>query len=221
MERTAVLIVAFQLVALALADVPWMHEAGIIPDIISKPCPSTVSVSYGNKSMSDGNVLKPEDVKNKPNAVRWGAEANSYYTIVMLDPDVDAEAKPSFLHYLFGDIPAVRITKGKELAAYMGISPPEGTGMHRYIWLVYKQQGNNQFSSYKKITRDSPPKERAKFMVSDFATKYKLGDPIACNMFRSQNAVDAAKSASPRITGLPPAMMLIAGLVAFLFLQRN
>lgn len=62
--------------------------------------------------------------------------------------------------------------------------------MHRYVFLVYQQKSNSQFSGWKKIT-SANYNERKKFDVRQFASKYDLGKPIACNMFRAQNDKDA------------------------------
>jgi phosphatidylethanolamine-binding protein (PEBP) family uncharacterized protein len=41
----------------------------------------------------------------------------------------DAESLSTILDY----------KKGKEILPYMGPAPPEGTGKHRYVFLLYKQ----------------------------------------------------------------------------------
>ena len=43
------------------------------------------------------------------------------------------------LHYLAVNVPAAG--SGTVLADYIGAGPPKGTGLHRYVWLLYKQQG--------------------------------------------------------------------------------
>ena len=33
------------------------------------------------------------------------------------------------------------ISNGTVLSDYVGSGPPKGTGLHRYVWLVYEQEG--------------------------------------------------------------------------------
>lgn len=66
----------------------------------------------------------------------------------------------------------------------MGSGPPKGSGLHRYVFLVYKQPGllafdENPISNHSAVGRD-------KFSVKKFADKYKLGDPIAANMYQAE-----------------------------------
>lgn len=43
------------------------------------------------------------------------------------------------LHWLVRNIPGNDIKKGEVIAEYRGSGPPEGTGLHRYIFLLYEQ----------------------------------------------------------------------------------
>lgn len=44
-------------------------------------------------------------------------------------------------HWLVVNIPGNDIGKGETLSEYVGSGPPKGTGLHRYVMLVYKQPG--------------------------------------------------------------------------------
>lgn len=37
------------------------------------------------------------------------------------------------------NIPESDVSKGDEVVEYIGAGPPKGTGIHRYIYLIYKQ----------------------------------------------------------------------------------
>ena len=58
-------------------------------------------------------------------------------TLIMYDPD---SMNPSWLHYLVLNIPNGDISKGDIVVSYNGPSPPKGTGIHRYIFELYKQE---------------------------------------------------------------------------------
>lgn len=59
------------------------------------------------------------------------------------DPDVPSkkEAKYEVKHWLIGNIPGNDLKKGDVLADYRGSGPPQGSGLHRYVFLVFKQNG--------------------------------------------------------------------------------
>lgn len=83
-----------------------------------------------------------------------------------------------------GNIPGSDVSKGEILSAYIGSGPPEKTGLHRYVFLLYEQPGKIKFDE-KRLTNRSGD-NRGKFSIRNFATKYKLGDPIAGNMYQAE-----------------------------------
>lgn len=128
----------------------------------------------------------PTQVKDEPQVV-WEAEEGSYYTLIMTDPDAPSRTDPKFReyrHWLVANIPGNQVSEGEVVAAYVGSGPPKGTGLHRYVFLVYKQPG--------KLTFDEPhvnknsSQDRPKFRAAKFAEKYKLGNPIAGNFYQAK-----------------------------------
>ena len=59
-----------------------------------------------------------------------------------------------------------------------------GTGLHRYVFLVYKQP-NRLTPDEKKLTNRSG-EGRGQFKIRNFAKKYNLGEPIAGNFYQAQ-----------------------------------
>lgn len=49
-----------------------------------------------------------------------------------------------------GNIPGNNIEKGETLVEYLQPFPPKGTGYHRHIFVLYKQDKKIDFSTYKK-----------------------------------------------------------------------
>ena len=76
------------------------------------------------------------------------------------------------------------MSKGDVLSEYIGSGPPKDSGLHRYVFLLYQQPGKLTFDE-KRLTNRSGS-NRATFSISKFAKKYKLGDPIAGNMYQAQ-----------------------------------
>ena len=101
--------------------------------------------------MNQGAELTPTDVKETP-SVTWQADANSYYTLLMTDPDAPSRKTPfvgEVRHWLVVNIPGNDIGQGETIVAYRGSSPPKWTGLHRYIILLYKQNGLMEFDEPK------------------------------------------------------------------------
>lgn len=81
-------------------------------------------------------------MKSAPD-INYDSEADSFYTLIMIDPDAPGPKKPKYrgiLHWLVGNIPFNRINDGETICEYLGSAPPENTGQHRYIFLLYKQE---------------------------------------------------------------------------------
>ncbi|RXG52086.1 Protein D2 [Armadillidium vulgare] len=119
--------------------------------------------------------------------IHWNPVVGNYYTLMMVDPDAPSRANPKFRewqHWLVGNIPGSDASQGEILTAYAGSTPPKGTGLHRYVLLVYKQPGKLTFDEEKLSSTSG--KGRGNFSAKKFAAKYKL-DLIAGNFFQAQS----------------------------------
>lgn len=58
------------------------------------------------------------------------------------------------------------------------------TGLHRYVFLVYKQPGKLQFDEPRLTNRSAD--NRGCFKIETFAAKYKLGAPISGNFYQAE-----------------------------------
>ncbi|KAG8200127.1 hypothetical protein JTE90_018916 [Oedothorax gibbosus] len=162
-------------------------ESEIVPDVISKAPRYKVEVKYGGLTVDQGNELTPTQVKDIPTSVDWPTEEDGLYTLCMTDPDAPCRKTPKYRewhHWLVVNIPKNRISEGTVMSEYVGSGPPQGTGLHRYVFLVYKQPGVINCSE-KKLTNRSG-NHRGNFKIESFAKKYNLGDPIAGNYYVAQ-----------------------------------
>lgn len=158
---------------------------GIIPDVLTTPPSELITIQYpGGVKVEIGKELTPTQVKDRP-TVKWASKDTEYYTLAMVDPDAPSRENPKFRewhHWLIGNIYGGDINKGEVLSDYIGSGPPKGTGLHRYVFLVYKQQEKCNFSNIPKLPNNSGDK-RGKFSIGKFAQQFKLGPPIAGNFF--------------------------------------
>ena len=95
-----------------------------------------------------GNVLTPTQVQNAPKVQFADAEEHASYVIFMTDPDAPSRNEPTFRewwHWIVVNVPGKDLktgdlSKGQEHWAYVGAGAPQGTGLHRYVVLAFKQK---------------------------------------------------------------------------------
>ncbi|XP_034237515.1 uncharacterized protein LOC117642987 [Thrips palmi] len=164
-----------------------MEAHGVVPDIIDVAPAGTVKVAYpSGVAVDNGKELTPRQVKDQP-SVTWDAEDGAFYLVVMTDPDAPSRENPTkreVLHYMVGNVPGNDISKGDVLFEYLGSGAPEGTGLHRYVWLVYKQPARIEFNQERVSCRSR--KGRLNFSIRKFAAEKQLGQPVAGNLFQAQ-----------------------------------
>lgn len=165
-----------------------LDKQDLVPDVLNKYPESILEVTYkGNVQVQEGNELTPTMVQDPP-TVKWNADANSFYLIIMIDPDPPKRINPTlreWLHWIVGNIPGCDMSKGEVLAEYVGAGPPRGAGLHRYVQLLFKQPGKIDFSNRAKLNNTSDL-GRSHFCSRGFAKEYNLGEPIAVNLFQAQ-----------------------------------
>ena len=64
------------------------------------------------------------------------------------DPDAPSRKDPKFRewhHWSVVNIPGDNVAKGETVAEYIGAGPPKGTGLHRYVFLVFRQKGKIEY----------------------------------------------------------------------------
>lgn len=86
--------------------------------------------------MNLGNILTPTIVQHIPQ-IEYEANPDELHTLLMIDPDAR-----SFRHWVIFNIPGADVSKGDKIIEYVGAGPQKGSGLHRYVSLVYKQSGN-------------------------------------------------------------------------------
>lgn len=159
----------------------------IVPDVIDTVPNRTVKIVYGDHVMvTPGCTLTPRQVKIEPLFV-WECDPKKFHTIAMVDPDVPCRQNPIFRewqHMIVGNIRGCNMGTGKKIVDYIGAGPPKDTGLHRYVFLIYKQKAEIKFEEAY-LSRYAG-KARGKFSIRSFAKKYELGQPIACNFYQAE-----------------------------------
>ena len=90
---------------------------------------------YNNKEIISGTHLTPLQTREEPE-IEYIANPNKLYTLIMYDPDAQVG---NYVHWVTINVPGNAISHGQQLLNYKGPAPPQGTGIHRYIFLIFEQ----------------------------------------------------------------------------------
>ncbi|KAK2898996.1 hypothetical protein Q8A67_010414 [Cirrhinus molitorella] len=160
-------------------------------------CKGELKVIYPDLVV-DKCVIVPQSIREKISK-EWGpprvqlpsADEKKKYTLLMVDPDAPSRQKPSrayWRHWLLVDIKGEALQRGDvsgvELSAYTRPTPPQGTGLHRYQFLVFEQPEGQSLSL--------SPQESSlgNWDPQTFVERFGLARPVASLQFLTQNHKD-------------------------------
>eukprot|EP01113_Clastostelium_recurvatum_P020752 TRINITY_DN24567_c0_g1_i1.p1 TRINITY_DN24567_c0_g1~~TRINITY_DN24567_c0_g1_i1.p1 ORF type:complete len:208 (+),score=38.65 TRINITY_DN24567_c0_g1_i1:58-624(+) len=162
----------------------------IVPDVVHHLPEglSLLQVNYPSGVAAEmGNILTPRQVKDQP-SVQYEFEKGAYYTLILADPDAPSRRDAKFRcwkHWVVCNISGGKVSSGDVLAAYIGAGPPEKTGLHRYVFLLCKQQGGQtKFEDETKLS-NKQASTRGKWSVDTFIKNYQL-EVVASNFFEAE-----------------------------------
>lgn len=146
-------------------------------DITSKPA-SMIKVD-------DGNNISPLVAAKKPRVIYNSHFPNEYYTLLMVDIDTLSRASRDgveFVHWLVTNIPGVDIAEGREILPYIGPTPSKLLGVHRIIFILFKQM--SLISEQQLHATKTYFVTRAKLCVSQWALDVGC-DPVSVAGFQT------------------------------------
>ncbi|CAM4713929.1 unnamed protein product [Leuciscus chuanchicus] len=118
--------------------------------------------------------------------------AEKKYTLLMVDPDAPSRKKPSrayWRHWLLVDIKGEAFktgdVRGIKLSAYTRPTPPQGTGLHRYQFLVFEQPEDQTLS-----LSSQEKSSLGNWDPQAFVQRFGLAGPVASLQFLTQNHKD-------------------------------
>lgn len=108
---------------------------------------AAVSLQWAGRRVATGERVDLSTASVAPSVRLDGADRNALYTIVMYDPDAPSRRSPTaapWRHWVA--INAKADATGTLLAGpggnpYAGPDPPAGSGPHKYVVAVYRQEG--------------------------------------------------------------------------------
>ncbi|GAB0087835.1 hypothetical protein DMENIID0001_021890 [Sergentomyia squamirostris] len=170
------------------------RAAQIVPNVIPEAPGRQLEVVYeGFNRVSLGEEIFPRAVRSSPTIVKCllcGINPLAFYTLVMINPDAPRRDNPfeaNWLHFLTVNVPGHRFAfglhMGEVIAEYVGAGPADGTGFHRYIFLLYQQPNGRTLFDEPRIPANNASLRR-NFALNLFVTRYRL-HLVAGNFFQS------------------------------------
>jgi phosphatidylethanolamine-binding protein (PEBP) family uncharacterized protein len=165
-----------------------MEGTDTVPSGTLDEAPSSkITITYpSGKTVEFGKELTPTDVKDEPQ-VSWEADPAKYYTLLMFDPDAPSRQDPKSAdvkHWLVVNILGCDVKSGEVIAEYAGSGPPQGTGLHRYIFLVFEQKDRMEFDEPK--SEKGSRANRVSWSMRGFMKKNNLRKAFAGNYYVAQ-----------------------------------
>lgn len=154
----------------------------LVPDVLPKLAQQACVVSYGGGAdVLMGNKLTVKQTESAPVAISFKAPANTYCTVLMIDPDAPSRTAPRlrhWRHWLVVNVPnSCDVREGNTVTPYAGPTPPVASGPHRYAFLVYPQRA--RLTEKEAKVQDA----RGGFKLAHLVEDFKLGDALAANFF--------------------------------------
>ncbi|XP_017271628.1 39S ribosomal protein L38, mitochondrial isoform X2 [Kryptolebias marmoratus] len=143
----------------------------------------TLCIGYSQDKGSQvhfGNRLTPTEAASAPQ-ISFDAEEDSLWTLLLTSPDehlLDDEAE--YVHWLVGNIPGGAVQDGEELCHYLPPFPARGTGFHRYVYVLFKQDRPINFLE---DVRPAPWKHQEDMTPAGLAFFQSQWDPSVTNTF--------------------------------------
>ncbi|KAH1238563.1 hypothetical protein AAZX31_08G249900 [Glycine max] len=154
------------------------EEEDLIEDVLIDDCNNFVGlkVTYGSTQVTNRCRLTSDQTNDRP-IVEIRGDANSFYTLVMVDPDSPSRDKPTereHLLWLVANIQVGGATFGEEVVPYEGPFPHRW--IHRIVFVLFRMKSGRIVKA---------PEKRTNFNTTEFAAKYELQD-VAGVFFNSR-----------------------------------
>ena len=121
---------------------------------------SNFSVIIDDIIVRDGLFIPLDKTKKTPK-INFDRYPSEKYTIVTIDPDAPSRKNPIYKYWLH----LLIINNDQKVIPYESPSPPKGSGKHRYIFYLLKQQ--NTINKNKLMTPNKNPQIVDNIKISD------------------------------------------------------
>ncbi|KAK4286850.1 hypothetical protein Pmani_040062 [Petrolisthes manimaculis] len=111
---------------------------------------ATTTATATTSPVYQGNIIKPREALCEPK-VTYPSGPEDIWTLALTNPDGNlVQADTECLHWMVGNIRGSDVTTGEVLCDYLPPFPPRGSGYHRYVFVLYKQERIVDFTQHKR-----------------------------------------------------------------------
>ncbi|KFM57055.1 39S ribosomal protein L38, mitochondrial, partial [Stegodyphus mimosarum] len=140
------------------------------------PCvPLNIRYDYDEQSSNPvymGNILQASETQKVP-SVSFSSNPDDLWTLVLTNLDGHLlDTNSEYLHWFIGNIKGNELESGEVICDYLQPFPMRGTGYHRLVFVLYKQDKTVDYSSLKKTAPCLSLKERT-FKTFNFYKDYQ------------------------------------------------
>lgn len=170
------------------ADLYGIYE-DLFANSIFRPCVQLrIEFDYDEETVTPvyrGNIIKPKEATTEPH-VTFAADPDSLWTLVLTNPDGHLTQKNAeYLHWMVANIPGGDLSGGQTICPYVQPFPAFGTGYQRFIFVLYKQNGKVDLSTYNQ-SKDTIDLQSRTFQTVDFFEEQKSNlTPAGLSFFQS------------------------------------
>ncbi|PGH11817.1 hypothetical protein AJ80_06975 [Polytolypa hystricis UAMH7299] len=194
-----------------------LRESSIIPDVLDDFTPSlslTLTYPSTHSTVELGNTLRPSLLTHQPvyqfhpftptPLLPSDDTSSFFYTLILTDPDAKSRKHPiwsEYCHWILTNASSPELihhhntntntkTKHRILKKYLPPSPPPGTGLHRYVFVLLRGEtgaDRKDVSAPKKRRHWGYGEERRG--VRDWAAEYGLV-VVGANFFYARHEGD-------------------------------
>lgn len=168
----------------------------VVPDVLDSFGMSLLDIVFNKQlKISRGMTVPATRINSKP-VITWRAQPRDmaeYYSLAIVDPDAPTRKNPvyrSCIHWLVVNIPnpgGAKIDEGEEIFPFMHTAPAEGTGEHRYVYILWKQsEGKLEFKKEYRYKYGAELQYRLKWDARAFAARNGLGKPAAMVYYKAE-----------------------------------
>uniref|UniRef100_G3MM66 Large ribosomal subunit protein mL38 n=1 Tax=Amblyomma maculatum TaxID=34609 RepID=G3MM66_AMBMU len=148
-----------------------LYEFGFFHPVI----PMDVLYEYDAENFTPvhcGNIILPSEATKAP-TVKFHSEPDMLWTLVLTSLDSHLlENDKEYLHWFIGNIKGNQVLTGDVVCDYLQPFLPRGTGYHRFVFVLYKQEGLIDYSKQKLSANSTSLKERT-FKTYDFYKEFE------------------------------------------------
>ncbi|KAJ1962441.1 hypothetical protein GGI12_002648 [Dipsacomyces acuminosporus] len=159
-----------------------LQDAKIIPDVLSdsfKPEFPLAIKFQPEQNVTMGQLLSINDTRVEP-VIEFDAPPGQIFTVGIVDPDSPSAGRHgyrSFRHFLMSNLDAAELSEMNVLTGYQSPDPGMGSGLHRYVVVVMRQQQGKM-----NILDGDVPQTRVRFDIEKWGSDRNM-KPVAATYF--------------------------------------